>query len=139
MVIGYLFDTDTCIYLINGRKPAQHILGRMALLGADTAVGVSIITVAELRYGVAKSQHRRQNAAALERFLLDFVILPFDDAATRAYGPAHVALESRGRQIGPLDTLIAAHALALSAVMVTNNAREFSRVPGLVCENWAVP
>ncbi|HEX6828734.1 MAG TPA: type II toxin-antitoxin system VapC family toxin [Burkholderiales bacterium] len=138
-MIGYLFDTDTCIYLINGHEHAQHILRRMDRLEASTQIGLSAITVGELRFGVAKSRQRQFNAAALERFLLDFTVLPFDDAAARTYGPARVALESRGRQIGPLDTLIAAHALAVGAVMVTNNAREFSRVPGLVCENWAVP
>lgn len=139
MVIGLLFDTNTCIYLINGREPAQHILRRMDRLDAGEKIGLSAITVGELRFGVAKSRHRQVNSAALERFLLDFAVLPFDDAAARAYGPVRAALESRGRQIGPLDTLIAAHSLALGAVMVTNNAREFSRVRGLVCENWAVP
>ncbi|MBI2313190.1 MAG: type II toxin-antitoxin system VapC family toxin [Betaproteobacteria bacterium] len=139
MVVGYVFDTNTCIYLINGSDPAQHILDRLARIGVGVEVGVSIITVAELRFGVANSQRKRENEAALHRFLVDFVILPFDQAAARAYSPVRVHLESKGKKIGPLDTLIAAHALSLEAVMVTNNAREFPRVHGLKCENWAVP
>lgn len=96
---------------------------------------VSSITGAELSFGVAKSGSER-NVAALEKFLAPLESLPFDTAAMRRYGPLRAELQARGQPIGALDTLIAAHALALGAVLVTNNLAEFGRVPGLACENW---
>jgi len=98
-------------------------------------VAVSSITGAELAFGVAKSGSQR-NREALEKFLAPLEVLPFDVAAMHTYGPLRAELQRRGQPIGSLDTLIAAHALALGATLVTNNLEEFSRVPGLVCENW---
>jgi len=92
--------------------------------------------LAELKYGIAKSIKKEANRIKLEYFLYQFECLPFDAEATSCYGDIRVQLESRGTPIGPLDTLIAAHALCLSATVVTSNAREFERVEGLALENW---
>lgn len=99
-------------------------------------VGLSSITLAELEFDAAKSQRRTQARAALSEFLLPLEVAPFDEAAAEVYGTVRAALERKGRPIGPLDTLIAAHALALGSVLVTNNTREFRRVPGLAVEDW---
>ncbi len=127
-----LLDTNICIYIINKRPPqvAAHFEG---LVYGDVAV--SSITGAELAFGVAKSGSAR-NQGALEKFLAPLEVLPFDAAAMYAYGTLRAQLQARGQPIGALDTLIAAHALALGATLVTNNLAEFRRVPGLACENW---
>ena len=131
----YLLDTNICIYIINRRPPAvlerfdEHPLG---------AIGASSITAAELAFGVAKSGSDK-NRRALEKFLASLDVAPFDREAMWAYGSLRAGLELRGRPIGSLDTLIAAHALALEATLVTNDVGEFGRVPGLKVENWAKP
>jgi tRNA(fMet)-specific endonuclease VapC len=119
--------------VFNRRPPA--VLDRLAEhpLGA---VGVSSITAAELAFGVAKSGSQR-NRHVLEKFLAPLEVAPFDLEAMWAYGRLRAALEQKGRPIGSLDPPIAAHALALGATLVTNNVREFARVPGLKIENWA--
>lgn len=96
------------------------------------------ITVSELRYGVEKSTRPQQNRAALEQFLLPLEVMGFGEEATKHYGCIRATLESRGTPIGPLDTLIAAHALSLGATLVTNT-REFERVPDLRMEDWTTP
>ena len=128
----YLLDTNICIYIIN-KRPAQVLARFDGLRYGD--VGVSAITGAELCFGVAKSGSAR-NRAALEKFLAPLDLLPFDAAAMQVYGPLRADLQGRGQPIGSLDMLIAAHALALGATLVTNNLAEFGRVPGLPCENW---
>ena len=128
----YLLDTNICIYIIN-RRPPEVVLRFDGLSFGDVAV--SSITVAELDYGAAKIGSER-NRAALQKFLAPLEVLPFDDEATRHYGSLRARLERLGTPIGPLDMLIAAHALALDCVLVTNNVREFSRVPMLRLENW---
>jgi tRNA(fMet)-specific endonuclease VapC len=132
-VTGYLLDTDTCIHLIRRQPP--HALAKLQALEISS-VGISSITLSELEYGVAKSTKPQQNRLALAQFLAPLEVLPYDDVAASWYGPTRVFLESQGTPIGPLDTLIAAHALALGYVLVTNNEREFSRLPDLVVENW---
>jgi tRNA(fMet)-specific endonuclease VapC len=128
----HLLDTNICIYIINRRPPRvfEHFAGL-----AFGQVALSSITGAELHFGVAKSGSQR-NLLALEKFLAPLEVLPFDEAAMRHYGPLRSELERSGQPIGALDTLIAAHALALGATLVTNNVREFERVPGLTVENW---
>ncbi|MFT4191412.1 MAG: type II toxin-antitoxin system VapC family toxin [Comamonas sp.] len=130
--LRFLLDTNTCIYIIN-RRPAA-VFTRFSTLQAGS-VGISSITGSELHYGVAKSRSAR-NLDALEKFLAPLHVQPFDDAAMREYGPVRAHLEKSGTPIGSLDMLIAAHALALDVVLVTNNLREFNRVPGLRTENW---
>ncbi|MGA8054218.1 MAG: type II toxin-antitoxin system VapC family toxin [Burkholderiales bacterium] len=128
----FLLDTNTCIYVINERPPEVVKRFRRYRLGD---LGVSAVTVAELAYGVEKSRSNR-NRAALDHFLLPLVIARFDREAALVYGTIRAPLESKGRAIGPLDMLIAAHALSLGATLVTNNEREFGRVAGLAVENW---
>lgn len=128
----YLLDTNICIYLINRRPLA--VFERFSGLQIGQ-IAISSITGAELAFGVAKSGSLR-NQQALDKFLAPLDILPFDEAAMRRYGPLRGLLEARGMPIGALDQLIAAQALALGATLVSNNLREFERVPGLLLENW---
>jgi tRNA(fMet)-specific endonuclease VapC len=132
--MNLLLDTNICIYLIKKRPPS--VLKRFDTLAAGT-LAVSSITVAELEFGVQKSQYPSQNQQALEQFLLPLVILDFDHEAARTYGKLRAWLEIRGKTIGALDMLIAAHALSKGLPLATNNVREFSRVPGLKVINWA--
>ena len=127
-----LLDTDTCIYIINARPPDVLARFRRYRLGD---LGISSVTAAELAYGVAKGGSAR-NRSALEMFLAPLDVMPFDDRAFWIYGDLRATLEQRGQPIGAMDTLIAAHALALDAILVTNNTREFGRVNGLRLENW---
>ena len=97
---------------------------------------VSSITLAELRYEIEKSQRRESNRRALQRVLRALNVLAFDAKAAEVYGSVRTALETAGKPVGPLDTLIAAHALALDLTLVTSNLREFSRISGLRVEGW---
>jgi tRNA(fMet)-specific endonuclease VapC len=128
-----MLDTDACIALIK-RRPAK-MLERISSLEPGEA-GISAVTLAELRYGVAKSTEVERNERALEEFLLPLEISLFDQPAAEAYGRARAALEKAGTPIGPLDTLIGAHALSLDAILVTHNTREFLRIPDLSVEDW---
>ncbi len=129
-----LLDTNICIYVINSRPPEVLARFHQFRLGE---IGISSVVAGELAYGVAKSGSER-NRRALEMFLAPLEIAPFDEKAVWTYGDLRVELERRGESIGALDTMIAAHALSLNAVLVTNNAREFSRVKGLQLDNWVV-
>ena len=131
----YLLDTNICIYVINERPPA--VLARFLEHESD-GIGISVITASELFWGVRKSGSRR-NADALERFLAPLTVADYDLAAARAYGEVRAGLERKGTPIGPLDLQIAAHALALQVTLVSNDLREFKRVPGLKLDNWTVP
>lgn len=132
-MIRFLLDTDFCIELIRGRAPA--VLSRLRRRKVGT-IGISAITLAELQFGVARSTDPAKNTIALAHFCAPLEICPFDHEAASAYGPIRAALAQVGTPIGPLDTLIAAHAVALEVTVVTNNEREFRRVPGLRVENW---
>jgi tRNA(fMet)-specific endonuclease VapC len=128
-----LLDTNICIYIINQRPAA--VLERFRRYRAGD-IGVSSVVAAELAFGVAKSGSTR-NRNALGMFLAPLEVLPFDEHCVWAYADLRADLEKRGLAIGSLDTMIAAHALSRDATLVTNNMREFSRVPGLRLENWA--
>ncbi len=130
----YLLDTNICIYLIR-RRPEHVVAALMEQAIGD--VGLSSVTVAELEFGVAKSAEVERNRAALEQFLAPLVIADFDATAATHYGRVRAFLERQGTPIGALDTLIAAHALSLDVALVTNNEREFGRVPELRVVNWA--
>ncbi len=129
----YLLHTDICIYIVK-RKPVQ-VLHRFADL-APGDVAISSLTLAELQFGVEKSLDPGRNQNALEAFLVPLEISSFDAGASRHYGRLRFALERVGKPIGSMDMLIAAHALDLGVPLVTNNVREFSRVPGLRLDNW---
>jgi len=129
----FMLDTDSCIALIK-RKPAS-ILRRLTALAPGEA-GLSAVTLAELRYGVAKSSKRESNGQALDEFLLPLEVADFDEPAAEIYGAVRAALEKAGTPIGPLDTQIGAHALSLGAALVSHNVREFRRIPGLTVVDW---
>jgi len=130
-----LLDTNICIHVINAKPPAVLDRFRQHRMGE---IGLCSVVAAELAYGVAKSGSAR-NRQALEMFLAPLVILPFDEAALWAYGDLRAELERKGTPIGALDTMIAAHALSQQSTLITNNTREFARVPGLALENWVQP
>jgi tRNA(fMet)-specific endonuclease VapC len=127
-----LLDTDICIYLINRDRP--QVLAQLRRFH-PTSIAISSLTLAELAWGVAKSGSPR-NRAALESFIASFTVLAFDASAAFDYGDLRARLQRAGTPIGPMDMLIAAHALSLDMTLVTNNEREFRRVPDLRIENW---
>ena len=128
----YLLDTNICIYLINERPKKVLAHFKRHALGD---IGISSITASELAFGVAKSGSLK-NRIALEAFLLPLQIVEYDAGAAMVYGDIRAALEKQGKTIGPLDMLIAAHALSRQLVLVTNNEKEFRRVDQLKVENW---
>ena len=132
----WMLDTNTCIYIIK-QKPLK-VLERLRSCRISD-VGISTITLSELEYGVAKSTQAQRNKVALTEFVAPLEIFAYDDMAAQAYGDIRAHLESEGYPIGPLDTLIAAHARSIGCTLVTNNDAEFARVPGLQVENWATP
>lgn len=129
----FLLDTNTCVYIIRQRPEAVY---RRLSEAAAEGVAVSVITAFELEIGALRAQGRRYTDA-VRRFLGELTVLPLDDVAREPYGRLRTALERRGEVIGAYDMLIAAHALALDATLVTNNEREFRRVKGLRVQNWA--
>jgi len=128
----YMLDTNMCIYLMKHHPP--EVAARFAQCYVGDVV-ISAITLAELEYGVACSGEREaQNREALDLLLEDIVPAPFDAVAAGAYGPIRLAARSSKRDA--LDKLIAAHAVALDVVLVTNNQADFTGYPGLSVENW---
>ncbi len=134
----YLLDTNICIFLLNQRGGFEHIVQRLDGMNRED-IGIFAITVAELEFGIAASKKQSDNAKRLERFLLDFEVIDFSRASAAVYGPIRSSLQAQGTPIGPMDFLIAAHSLSLNAILVTNNTREFERVPGLQLEDWTLP
>ena len=129
----FLLDTDTCIYAM---KQQQHVVGRF-LSRSRADVAVSVITEAELRTGAAKSSSPTKNLRVIEDFLEPLTIIDFSSVDAIAYAQVRARLERAGTPIGPLDTMIAAQAVAHDLTLVTNNEREFRRVSGLRIENWS--
>lgn len=130
----YMLDTNICIYVMK-HKPENALKRFQEEL--DGGLCISSVTLAELEYGMKHSSAPVKNEQALLRFLAPISILPFGAAAAAEYGEIRSYLQSRGTPIGPLDMLIAAHARAENVILVTNNVREFARVPNLEIENWA--
>ena len=129
-----MLDTNICIYIMKN-KP-EKVLRRFKE-ELNNGISISSITLAELEYGMKHSSNPAQNERALLRFLVPLSVLPFGAGAASEYGAIRTFLQNNGTPIGPLDMLIAAHAKSEGLVMVTNNVREFERVPGLEIENWA--
>ncbi len=129
----YLLDTNICIYLIKGKYPE---IVRTLKTHLPTDVKISSISVAELAYGVAKSEQKVKNRNALIKFLSPFEILHFTEKDAEYYGRIRAKLEEEGRVIGPYDMQIAAQSVARSYRLVTNNLKEFQRIPDLNLENW---
>jgi tRNA(fMet)-specific endonuclease VapC len=128
-----MLDTNICIYIIK-RQP-ESVLERVESHPVGD-IGISVITLAELEYGVSKSSNPAKNRDALEQFVSPLEVAPFDRPATVAYGKIRALLEKKGNPIGSMDLLIAAHAVRLGVRLVTNNVKEFKHVPGLRVENW---
>ena len=129
----FMLDTNTCIYIIK-RKPPGTIerLKRTKI----SKICISSITLSELLYGVSKSAKPEQNQVALAQFIAPLEILPYGDEAAQYYGCLRAHLEKQGTPIGSLDMLIAAHALSIGCTLITNNEKEFSRIPNLKIDNW---
>ena len=128
----YMLDTNICVYLMKHQPP--QVRERFAACYVGDVV-ISAITLAELEFGVACSpEAQARNQAALANLLEDIQVAPFEAAAARAYGPLRAQHHERNRNA--LDKLIAAHAMALQVVLVTNNESDFLAFPGLVVENW---
>ena len=131
----YMLDTNTLIYVLNARPQHQAVLDQFNQHDPRNLC-LSSITLAELRFGVEQSQRRDSTQGKLNRVIAALGVAPFEERAARAYGSLRAHLQADGTPIDPLDTLIAGHALSLGMTLVTNNTREFSRVPGLRIENW---
>lgn len=133
-MVRYLLDTDTCSYAIRER-PAV-VRERMNAVPLEEQA-ISVVTYAELMYGVARSSNARVNRAVVAAFVRHVPALAWTADAAEHYGEIRAALEVRGAPIGAMDLMIAAHARSLGVTVVTRNLRHFSRVPGLAVENWA--
>jgi tRNA(fMet)-specific endonuclease VapC len=131
----YLLDTNICIYI--RQKRPDEVLRRFQKLRPGEAV-LSVITYGELLYGAAKSAQRREALERLRELIHLLPALSLPDTAAEAHGKIRAELESKGQMIGNNDLWIAAHAITAGLTLVTNNEREFRRVPGLKIQNWAV-
>ena len=129
-----ILDTNICIYIIK-RKPSGVI--ERFKQAEISRIGISSITLSELLYGVSKSSKPEQNQIALTQFAAPLEILPYGNEAAQYYGDLRAQLEKQGTPIGSLDMLIAAHALSIDCTLVTNNEKEFIRIPNLKIDNWA--
>jgi tRNA(fMet)-specific endonuclease VapC len=128
-----MLDTNTCIYIIK-RKPSA-VLDRFRRTKISQ-IGISSITLSELSYGVSKSSKPEQNQIALAQFIAPLEIMSYSHESAQYYGDLRAYLEKQGTPIGSLDMLIAAHALSIDCILVTNNEKEFNRIPKLKIENW---
>jgi tRNA(fMet)-specific endonuclease VapC len=128
-----MLDTNICIYIIK-QQPAAVLKRFLEYQIGD--IGISSITLSELRYGVAKSTHQEKNSKALDEFITPLEVVSFDEEAAHAYGEIRATLEKAGTPIGSMDMLIAAHAVSSGIPLVTNNAREFVRITSLNLIDW---
>lgn len=128
-----MLDTNICIYIIK-QQPVTVLKRFLEYQIGD--IGISSITLSELRYGVAKSTHQEKNTKALDEFITPLEVVSFDEEAAHIYGDIRAALEKAGTPIGAMDMLIAAHAVSLGIPLVTNNTREFVRIPTLNIIDW---
>src|SRR5947199_6285641 len=132
MAMQFLLDSDTCIYIL---KQNDRVITLLVSTSREDVV-VSVITEAELRTGAAKSSSPVKTLHALENFLRPLTLIDFTSDDAIAYAAVRAKLERAGTPIGPLDTLIAAQAIARKLTVVSNNEREFRRIAGLTVENW---
>ena len=131
----YMLDTNICIYIIK-QKPLKVLKHFRRQAVGD--IGISSITLAELRYGVSKSLHVEKNRLALDEFVLPLEIADFAEREAGEYGVLRAELEKAGKPIGSMDMLISAHALALGVTLITNNTKEFRQVKDLIIADWSV-
>lgn len=130
----YMLDTNICIYAI---KKAPANVYKMLDQKLDMGICISALTLAELEHGVSKSAFPKKNEEAITKFTANIPVIPFDSNAAIDYGKICAYLQKAGTVIGTMDMLIAAHARSMGLTIVTNNVREFERVPDLRIENWA--
>ena len=130
-----MLDTDTCIFLMRGESPA--LAARVQSVPLQQQV-MSAVTFAELSFGVQASAaaKRKQNQSVLDSLVLHLAVLDWPQDAAKHYAEIRADLKKRGAQIGAADLMIAAHARAMGAIVVTNNVKDFARVKGLAVENW---
>lgn len=131
-MVRYVLDTNTVSFHI--RKSSLALQRRLRRTPASQ-VALSVVTEMELRYGLARNPGLKI-APLVEEFLAGITILPLTSEVAEHYAVVRAALDAKGTPIGPLDTMIAAHALALGSTLITNNVGEFERVPGLECRDW---
>ena len=136
MGLRYMLDTNMCIYLRQNR-PAEVTVRFRQMQHGDAVL--SVITYGELLYGAQRSQQQPRALASLARLVSLLPVLPLPEEAASAYGEIHAVLEKRCEMIGGNDLWIAAHAKSAGLTLVTNNEREFRRVPGLKLQNWTSP
>ncbi|HME31693.1 MAG TPA: type II toxin-antitoxin system VapC family toxin [Terriglobales bacterium] len=129
----YMLDTNICIYIAKEHPP--EVKAHFERLKPGQLV-MSAITYGELSYGASKSSQKAKALAQLEELIQDIPAVDLDSRAGQVYGEIRAALEQQGRLIGNNDLWIGAHALAMNLTLVTNNEREFKRIPGLSVENW---
>ncbi len=129
----YLLDTNICLYIIKRSPSSVYEKFRKLRVGE---IGVSAITYYELQFGVTKSQRPKENQIVLTEFLAPLQIMDLPSAAAPIFGDIRTHLQKKETPIGNFDLLIAAHAMHLGATLITNNTKEFKRVPGLKLENW---
>lgn len=132
-MLKYMLDTNIVIYTMKSRPHGvkKHFVqneGRMC---------ISAVTLGELVFGAEHSQHVERNLSDIEAFAARLEVLPFDSSAACHFGRIRAALYTTGQPLGPYDMMIAGHARASGLILVTNNLREFQRVPGLLLEDWA--
>jgi tRNA(fMet)-specific endonuclease VapC len=131
-MLKYLLDTNIVIYVLK-RRPKEVL----AIFNANASrMAISSITLSELIYGAEKSLNTDKNLEAVEEFVSHLEVLPYDAKASQHYGQIKAALEKKGQIIGENDIHIAAHAISHGLILVSNNVREFKRVPNLALENW---
>ena len=131
-MLKYLLDTNIVIYVLK-RRPKEVL----AIFNANASrMAISSITLSELMYGAEKSLNTDKNLEAVEEFVSHLEVLPYDAKASQHYGQIKAALEKKGQIIGENDIHIAAHAISHGLILVSNNVREFKRVPNLALENW---
>ena len=129
--MDYMLDTDTCIFIINAHS-------RMIEQAEPIDCGISVVVFAELERGNARSNRAEKNRIALDRFLNGIAIVDLDQDAAQHYADIRVHLETTGQPVGPNDFWIAAHARSLNVTLVTNNTREFAKVPDLTIDTWLI-
>lgn len=131
-MLTYMLDTNICIHVIKTYPPAV----REKFNAHAEELCISSITLGELHYGAEKSVRRAENLTAISHFVARLEVLPFGERAAAHYGQVRTELERAGTPCGPHDMQIGAHARSEGLIVVTNNLREFVRMPGLRVENW---
>jgi tRNA(fMet)-specific endonuclease VapC len=131
-MLNYMLDTNICIYVMKTYPPAL----RDKFNAMAEQLCISTITLGELHYGAEKSERRVENLTAIAHFVARLEVLPFMDKAAAHYGQMRAELERAGTPCGPHDMQIGGHARSEGLIVVTNNIREFARMPGVRVENW---